>query len=83
MADAVLHTCPHWIVVGVKMICFDPLYIYQAIWLVCWDGHHTPKVAHKEAECAPLAWVAPNPQGFLHLQEVSFYIMDEISDLLW
>ena len=57
--------------------------VHQAIWRVCGDGHDAPKVAHKEAKWAFLAWVTFGFESCLHHLDIDFYILGEVGDLFW
>ena len=87
MANAVVQACPHWVVVGVKMVWLHALHIvggvHKAVWWVCGDGDCALKVAHKEAKGAPLARVAPGFESYPHHLEVNFYILDKVKGLVW
>ena len=56
-----VQACPHWVVVGVKVIWLGVPHIAvgvdEAVRQVHWNGHGAPEVADKEAKGVLLAGV--------------------------
>ena len=67
-------------VLSVEMIGFNTFDvsggIHQTIGRVCWDGHDTAKIVHKEAIGMPLASITPGLESIAHLLEVDLYVLD-------